>query len=46
MKIEISRNKLRDALIEHKGISNTKDADPFVGIYFEDLYEILKKFEE
>ena len=38
----MDRQKLRDILIEKKAISNFEDPDPFVGIYLEDLCEIVE----
>lgn len=35
--------KLRDELIENKGINSFLEDNPFVGIYFEDLCKIISK---
>ena len=43
---EQTKQKLKDALIEHKNIAASEydDEDAFVGIYFSDLVDIIDSF--
>ena len=42
----MNKQQLRDALSEKRCVVDTFDENPFVGIYLEDLYEILSQSKQ